>query len=89
VIDRLEHAGYARRARDPDDRRKVSVGVTPEFYAAADKLWGPLKQDWDTVLARRFTGEQLDAVIDFLRATNEVTARHIDRVGSERSASGS
>ncbi len=28
VIDRLERAGYVRRVRDPDDRRKVLVEVT-------------------------------------------------------------
>jgi DNA-binding MarR family transcriptional regulator len=86
VIDRLEHAGYARRERDPGDRRKVSVSVTPDFYAAAGKLWGPLKQDWDTVLARRFTSDELDAVIEFLRTTNEVTGRHMERVRAEASS---
>ncbi|HWC80804.1 MAG TPA: MarR family transcriptional regulator [Pseudonocardiaceae bacterium] len=28
VIDRLERAGYVRRVRDPDDRRKVLVEVS-------------------------------------------------------------
>src|SRR5882762_8719381 len=35
VVDRLERAGYARRERDPDDRRRVGVAVTPAFHAAA------------------------------------------------------
>jgi DNA-binding MarR family transcriptional regulator len=83
VIDRLERAGYARRARDPDDRRKVSVGVTPEFSAAAGKIWGPVKQDWDELLTSRFTTRQLEDVIDFLRATNALTRRHTERVRSE------
>ncbi len=30
VIDRLERAGYVRRVRDPHDRRKVLVEVTPQ-----------------------------------------------------------
>ena len=30
VLDRLERAGYARRVRDPSDRRRVLVEVTPE-----------------------------------------------------------
>jgi DNA-binding MarR family transcriptional regulator len=80
VIDRLEHAGYARRARDPGDRRKVSVEVTPDFYARSEKIWGPLKRDWDAVLASRFTTQQLDVVIDFLRSTNEVGRRHLERI---------
>src|SRR6188472_999459 len=38
VIDRLERAGFARRVPDPDDRRRVKLEVTPEFYARADTL---------------------------------------------------
>jgi DNA-binding MarR family transcriptional regulator len=83
VIDRLERAGYARREPDPGDRRRVSVAVTPEFYAAAAGIWGPVRQDWDATLARRFTGEQLDVVIAFLRATNDITRRHMERVDDE------
>src|ERR671933_1184232 len=30
VIDRLERGGFARRLRDPDDRRRVLVDLTPE-----------------------------------------------------------
>ncbi|MEO6084130.1 MAG: MarR family transcriptional regulator [Umezawaea sp.] len=30
VIDRLERAGYVRRVRDPHDRRKVLVEITPQ-----------------------------------------------------------
>src|SRR5690349_9396787 len=35
VVDRLERAGYAARAPDPADRRKVVVEVTPAFYERA------------------------------------------------------
>src|ERR1700677_5154217 len=62
VVDRLEHAGYARRARDRGDRRKINVKVTPEFYARAGEIWGPLKGDWDAVLSSRFSAQQLQVV---------------------------
>src|SRR6478736_4566136 len=81
VIDRLERAGYVRRAADPGDRRKVKVEVTPAFYEMADEIWSPLKRQWDEVLARRFTAHQLDDVITFLRATNDLTRRHLERLG--------
>jgi len=80
VIDRLERKGFARRVSDPDDRRRVKVEVTPKFYARADKIWGPMKADWDSVLSERFTAEQLERVAEFLRATNEVGRRHMDRL---------
>jgi hypothetical protein len=57
--------------------------VTPEFYARADVLWGPLKADWESTLADRFTAAQLERIIDFLRATNEVGRRHLDRLAED------
>lgn len=80
VIDRLERAGYVRRAADPGDRRKVKVEVTSAFYELADEIWSPLKRNWDEVLARRFTAHQLDDVITFLRATNDLTRMHLERL---------
>src|SRR5947209_11432066 len=32
VLDRLERAGFATRAADPGDRRRVNVEVTASFY---------------------------------------------------------
>jgi DNA-binding MarR family transcriptional regulator len=80
VIDRLERAGYAHRVPDPEDRRRVKVEVTSKFYARADQIWGPLAADWERSLSGRFTAEQLERVIEFLRTTNEVGRRHIERV---------
>jgi DNA-binding MarR family transcriptional regulator len=80
VIDRLERAGYARRVPDPEDRRRVKVEVTPKFYSRADRIWGPLAADWERSLSARFTAEQLERVIEFLRTTNEVGRRHMERV---------
>ena len=80
VLDRLERAGYARRVRDTADRRKVGVEVTPGFRAAAAEIWGPLRRDWEQTLGGRFTTAQLELVAEFLRATNELAARHIARL---------
>src|SRR4051794_8530965 len=80
VIDRLERAGYARRIRDPKDRRRVEVEVTPAFYERAGEIWGPLKADWDATLAGRFTAAELERFADFLRVTNEIGRRHLDRL---------
>src|SRR3954464_7305434 len=80
VIDRLERAGYARRVPDPADRRRVNLEVTPKFYTRADKIWGPVAADWGSRLAGRFTAEELERVIEFLRATNELSREHLDRL---------
>jgi len=80
VIDRLEKIGYARRTPDPNDRRRVRVDVTPTFYRAAEPLWGPMAAEWQSMLARRFTIEELERITAFLRATNDLARRHLDRL---------
>ena len=80
VIDRLERAGYARRVSDPADRRRVKLEVTPKFYSRANKIWGPMAADWESRLSRRFTAEELELVTEFVRATNQLSRRHLERL---------
>ncbi|MBV9836579.1 MAG: MarR family transcriptional regulator [Solirubrobacterales bacterium] len=84
VIDRLERVGYASRVADPADRRRVRVEVTPAFYARADRIWGPLAADWQATLTNRFTAEELRQITDFLRVTNDLGRRHLDRLREMR-----
>jgi DNA-binding MarR family transcriptional regulator len=39
VVDRLEQAGFVRRERDADDRRKVFIAPVPENIAKVGKLY--------------------------------------------------
>jgi DNA-binding MarR family transcriptional regulator len=80
VVDRLERAGFARRVPDPDDRRRVKVEVTPKWYARADKIWGPMASDWASRLGGRFSAEELERVIEFLCAANELGQEHLERL---------
>lgn len=82
AVDRLERAGFARRVPDPSDRRRVRVEVTPEFYARAERIWGPLAAEWETSLAS-FTVAELTRITEFLRLTGEVGKRHLDRLAKE------
>src|SRR5580698_1309823 len=47
LMDRLEKAGYVRRARDPHDRRKVVVELLPneQMDALLASAFGPLGDD--------------------------------------------
>jgi hypothetical protein len=69
---------------DPADRRRVNTEVTDHFYARADDIWRPLAAEWQAELARRFTGDQLDLITDFLHATNELTRYHLERISPPR-----
>ncbi|WP_165978149.1 MarR family winged helix-turn-helix transcriptional regulator [Actinomadura darangshiensis] len=84
VIDRLEEAGYARRVPDPADRRRIKVEVTRRFYVSAGRIWGPMKADWESTLAERFTAEELERAIDFLRTANEIGRRNLKRLREMR-----
>jgi len=65
VLDRLERAGWAKRVRDPDDRRRVLVQATPKVKRMGNSIYGA---DED-VLATfpDYTVEQLELLLDFTR----------------------
>lgn len=82
MIDRLEHAGYARRVRDDEDRRRVKVEVTPKLEQKAGSIYGLMIEEWEAVM-NRATIEQLQLMVDFMREANEVKPRHIERLRRE------
>jgi DNA-binding MarR family transcriptional regulator len=79
VVDRLERAGFARRVRDEKDRRRVVIEVEPEFFERAMVFWGPMKEAWDAQAAK-LTHEQLEFLLRFMIASNELGAEQIERV---------
>ena len=80
VLDRLERAGYARRVSDPADRRRVKVEVTPAFYRRAEEIWGPVAADWHSTLSKNFSLGDLERIMAFLRTTNQLGHRHLQRL---------
>jgi DNA-binding MarR family transcriptional regulator len=86
ALDRIERAGYTRRAPDPGDRRRVRVAVTPEFRARAEEIWGPLAADWQRRLAARFTAAELGTIVAFLELTGEIGGRQLDRLAGGSTA---
>jgi DNA-binding MarR family transcriptional regulator len=79
VVDRLERAGFARRVRDDEDRRRVVIEVEPEFFERAMIFWGPMKEAWDAHAAR-LTREQLEFLLQFMIDSNELGAQQIERI---------
>ncbi|POX56908.1 MarR family transcriptional regulator [Streptomyces sp. Ru71] len=68
LIDRLEQAGYVRRAPDPEDRRKVIVEPVGN-PAALDRAMAPARERIGEILAG-YTPDQLSVLFDyFTRAT--------------------
>jgi len=84
VLDRLERAGFAQRVADPGDRRRVHVEVTAAFYKRAGRIWGPMAEDWQATLGKRFTKDELERMTDLLRITAEIGRRHMKRLREMR-----
>jgi DNA-binding MarR family transcriptional regulator len=61
VIDRLERAGYVRRVRDPHDRRKVLVQVSPMDESKFAHLFEGALETLEHVLSQ-FTPEELEVL---------------------------
>ncbi|MGV7215676.1 MarR family winged helix-turn-helix transcriptional regulator [Bradyrhizobium sp. UFLA05-112] len=64
VVDRLEKAGYVRRERDEDDRRKVFITIVPEATAEIGKLYVPMQQAMHKVWSR-YSDEELKLLLRF------------------------
>jgi DNA-binding MarR family transcriptional regulator len=65
VIDRLEGAGFVRRARDPDDRRRV---IIEPVVKRIERVIGPLFESMARAAAElcaRYSTGQLGVIRDF------------------------
>jgi DNA-binding MarR family transcriptional regulator len=79
MLDRLEHAGYVRRARDPVDRRRVYAEPTELAAKYGTEIYTPLTAQ-AAPLYDRFTEDQLATITDFLRTVNQFYSGQIARV---------
>jgi DNA-binding MarR family transcriptional regulator len=85
AVDRLVTAGYARRASDPDDRRRVLVQATPTARKRAGEIWGPIEQESVRRLSRR-SDAQLRTIHDFLEEGRGLQVEHAERIRRQRPA---
>jgi DNA-binding MarR family transcriptional regulator len=75
LLDRLERAGHVRRARDPEDRRRVVLEMSEATMASGDEYFGGLQRELVQVMAG-YTDEELAVVRRFLSEATEAIVRH-------------
>lgn len=80
VADRLEEAGFVRRERDPEDRRRVLIRVVLE-RALSDvaPLFLPMVRDWQE-MAARYTDDELRLIVDFYGRVEQIIRAHLTRL---------
>lgn len=71
LVDRLERAGHVVRERDTQDRRRVTVTLTPAARRATAEAWEGQITAFDAV-ARRLSPADRAVVVGFLGAITEV-----------------
>jgi DNA-binding MarR family transcriptional regulator len=88
ALDRLERAGYVRRVRDANDRRRVLVEITDRMQELTAQLYGPLAASGDALL-RNLTEEHLTVMRDTMREAARLQMEQADRVRGRSPAQGS
>ena len=81
VVDRLERAGYARRERDADDRRKVMVRVTEAAVARSSPIFQPMEQAVKAALSD-YADDDLRLLLSFLRRMQRVGSAVLARLNA-------
>jgi DNA-binding MarR family transcriptional regulator len=85
VLDRLEERGLVTRSRDPDDRRRVTLKMTPEANRLAWEAYGPLGEMGGPLIAE-LSDKELEAVIRFLRGGTEINERRAAEILEQAAA---
>jgi DNA-binding Lrp family transcriptional regulator len=65
VVDRLEQAGYVRRERDVNDRRRVVIHLVIEpVLRDVMAVFAPMIAAWDQI-ARGYSDTELELILNF------------------------
>jgi DNA-binding MarR family transcriptional regulator len=72
VIDRLERAGFARRERDPGDRRKILVRALPAVGERVAPMFAPMERAAMAALSR-YRDDELALLLDFLTRARDAS----------------
>jgi DNA-binding MarR family transcriptional regulator len=73
LIDRLQRAGYVRRAHDESDRRRVIIEPVLENLGPLGALFEPVAEGLASIWSS-YSNEELAVILDFARRSNAFVA---------------
>jgi DNA-binding MarR family transcriptional regulator len=85
IVDRLEHAGYARREQHPSDRR--SVIVQPRHMREIKERIAPIFQSLGRAIAgaeSHYNSSELAAIAKFFRETTEILRTETEKLKHQK-----
>jgi DNA-binding MarR family transcriptional regulator len=85
LVDRLERAGYARRVRDTEDRRRVLVELVPDFRQRGEDFYAPLFEGTLQLVEGR-SDRELERMIDLMEKGTALVERELEKLERRRSA---
>ena len=81
IVDRLERAGYVRRALDPGDRRKVRVAAVASRTPALSGICADLGREMAAFMAE-YDERELAVIADYVEKTVRVLKAQTARLAS-------
>ncbi len=85
MVDRLERAGYARRERDPQDRRRIYIRLEPSALEIVGPYYASLAKSVAEVL-ETYSDDEIALLVGFFTRARGVMTREIARHAGEKSA---
>jgi DNA-binding transcriptional ArsR family regulator len=80
VVDRLEQAGFVRRERDAQDRRRVVIHLeTARALGTVAPVFGPMVGAWQR-LADEYTDDELRLIVEFYAQLEHILRDHLARL---------
>ena len=83
LVDRMEKAGFLRRERDEEDRRKVYIAIVPEALGKVGRFYEPLQKavtkNWEG-----YSDAELKLILRFMSEGYETMLGVLDELKSRQ-----